>query len=90
MAPPIIIIISRLEPLVVFSPKFFVASVKIQGHSVEQNNPTLTNANIPTVPLENIPIIKASIPSSENKNSCFAGSSLLRISAIVITGTIKK
>ena len=38
--PPIIIIIKNPEPSFVFFPRPAMAKVKIQGHKVEQNNPT--------------------------------------------------
>ena len=70
-------------------PKPATAKVKIHGHKVLQNKPTLTNANTLTIPVVSIPIIKAVMPIKENISSILAGLPLLKISPTIIA-TITK
>ena len=83
--PPIIIMIKKLDPSFVCLPKPAIASVNMHGHKVEQNNPTLINANTLVIPSVAIPIIKAVMPNKENKSNCLAGFPLLKRSPIIKT-----
>ena len=63
--PPMIIIIKKFDPCPVLFPNPLIDNVKIQGHRVEQNNPTEIKANKPIVPPKNIPEISITMPAPE-------------------------
>ena len=81
---PMIIMIKRLLPWLVCLPRPAMANVKIQGHNVLQNKPTLVKANTLVIPVVNIPITKARIPSVEKISNILAGLPLLKISPTII------
>ena len=68
-----------------FFPSPLTANVKIQGHKVLQNKPTLVRAYTITIPLVVIPITVAMIQSVEKINNILAGFPLLAISAAIKT-----
>ena len=66
IAPPKIIIIKNAEPCAWYFPKPPNESEKIQGHMMEQNNPTLHKAYTETIPTVVNPITVAINPNKLN------------------------
>src|SRR5215813_14111390 len=82
--PPMIIEIKKFEPSLVCLPSPEMDSVKMQGHKVEQNNPTLQIAyTLICASGEKIAINKAAIPNKLKINNCLDGLPMLRRLAMI-------